>query len=147
MDWIAGSRSEFMRTVRLLTFLLSLVSLLPGLDITAQMAMPGDKTGGDTARSASSVPRVVKYTAALPGAVSTDSAGGPAAGSAAMTFAVYTEQNGGTALWSETQTVSVDAAGKYSVLLGSNTAAGVPQEVFSTGEARWLGVQVAGQAE
>ena len=32
-------------------------------------------------------------------------------------------------------------------MLGSTTAAGLPADVFSSGDARWLGVQPAGQPE
>src|SRR5208282_2432797 len=37
--------------------------------------------------------------------------------------------------------------GHYSALLGSATAHGLPADVFVAGEARWLAVQVSGQAE
>ena len=47
----------------------------------------------------------------------------------------------------ETQTVTPDASGNYSVLLGSTTATGLPADLFSQEEQRWLGVQVEGQAE
>ncbi len=47
----------------------------------------------------------------------------------------------------ETQNVTPDASGQYSVLLGSTTATGLPSDLFSQEEQRWLGVQVQGQAE
>ncbi len=47
----------------------------------------------------------------------------------------------------ETQNATTDAAGNYTVLLGSATAAGLPADLFSQEEQRWLGVQVQGQAE
>src|SRR5947209_20542227 len=37
--------------------------------------------------------------------------------------------------------------GHYTVQLGSTSRPGLPAEVFMTGEARWLGVQVAGEPE
>ena len=40
-----------------------------------------------------------------------------------------------------------DENGYYSVLLGSETATGVPMELFASGEARWLGIQVERQPE
>jgi hypothetical protein len=66
-----------------------------------------------------------------------------------VTFAIYDEQDGGTAtaLWSETQNVLADANGHFNVLLGAATAAGVPAELFGTGQSRWLGVTVARQQE
>jgi endosialidase-like protein len=70
--------------------------------------------------------------------------GQPLAGNAeTVTFAIYTEEFGGNPLWEETQAVHPDAAGRYSVLLGATLANGVPQEIFGTGEARWLGMSWA----
>jgi len=43
-----------------------------------------------------------------------------------MTFAVYSYEVGGSALWQEVQNVTLDAAGHYSVLLGSSTSDGLP---------------------
>ena len=45
------------------------------------------------------------------------------------------------------KTSAPDANGQYSVLLGSTTATGLPSDLFSQEEQRWLGVQVQGQAE
>ncbi|MGB8770546.1 MAG: hypothetical protein WCC92_13075, partial [Candidatus Korobacteraceae bacterium] len=64
-----------------------------------------------------------------------------------VTFAIYKQQDGGAAVWMETQNVTPDADGNYSVLLGSTTATGLPGDLFSQQEQRWLGVQVQGEAE
>jgi hypothetical protein len=69
------------------------------------------------------------------------------AGPVGVTFALHAQQTGGAALWLETQNVTPDAHGNYSVLLGANSANGVPAELFASGEARWLEVQVERQAE
>jgi hypothetical protein len=51
-------------------------------------------------------------------------------------------------LWTETQNnIPLDATGHYSVQLGITKPSGVPTTLFTTGEARWLGVQVAEQGE
>jgi trimeric autotransporter adhesin len=89
-----------------------------------------------------SVPRLVQFNGTLK-----DAAARPLAGVASVTFAIYAEQDGGTALWSETQNVLADPNGHYNVLLGSATAAGVPAELFGTGQSRWLGVTVGRQQE
>jgi len=47
----------------------------------------------------------------------------------------------------ETQNLQADGSGHYSVTLGSTSSQGLPQEIFTSGEARWLGVQPQGQAE
>jgi hypothetical protein len=64
-----------------------------------------------------------------------------------VTFSLYKDSEGGAALWLETQNVQFDKTGHYSVMLGSTTSKGLPAHVFANGEARWLGVQVQGQAE
>jgi hypothetical protein len=64
-----------------------------------------------------------------------------------VTFAIYRQQDGGAPVWMETQNVTTDATGHYSVLLGSTTSTGLPSDLFSAQEERWLGVQVQGQAE
>ena len=64
-----------------------------------------------------------------------------------VTFALYKDAQGGAPLWLETQNVQPDKNGRYSVMLGSASKNGIPSGIFAAGEARWLGVQVAGQAE
>jgi hypothetical protein len=64
-----------------------------------------------------------------------------------ITFALYKEQEGGAALWVETQNVALEDSGHYSVLLGANSSEGLPMGLFTTGGARWLGVQPEGQTE
>ena len=65
----------------------------------------------------------------------------------AITFSLYAEQSGGAPLWSEVQNVRVDAAGRYTVQLGSTKPDGLPVELFTSAQAQWLGVQLQGQAE
>ncbi len=90
----------------------------------------------------SMVPSFVKYAGIL-----ADSNGRPIEGSVEVTFSLYKEPQGGAALWMESQKVQVDSLGNYAVILGSTTMQGVPASLFVAGEARWLGVQIAGQAE
>ncbi len=66
---------------------------------------------------------------------------------AGVTFAIYKQQEGGAPVWLETQNVTLDAGGRYSVLLGSTVEPGLPADLFTAQEERWLGVQVQGQAE
>jgi hypothetical protein len=47
----------------------------------------------------------------------------------------------------ETQNVTPDKDGRYAVMLGASTSAGLPTDLFASGEARWLGVQAQGQPE
>ena len=62
-------------------------------------------------------------------------------------FRIYAAAEGGEPLWTETQRVSVDEDGSYSVLLGSANSAGLPQAVFAGGAARWLGVSIERSSE
>jgi trimeric autotransporter adhesin len=57
------------------------------------------------------------------------------------TLSIYREKQGGTPLWQETQNVNLDANGQYTAMLGMTQQDGVPVELFSSGEPRWLGVQ------
>ncbi len=62
-----------------------------------------------------------------------------------VTFLIFKEEKGGEALWKETQAISFDSRGKYEVELGATYSSGLPFDLFNTGEARWLEVQIAGQ--
>jgi len=88
------------------------------------------------------VPPVVKFSGVL-----TDTNNKPVTGTVGVTFSLYQQSQGGAPLWVETQNVSADKTGHYSVMLGSATSQGIPADVFASGEARWLGVQAQGQAE
>jgi hypothetical protein len=92
--------------------------------------------------SAADVPRLIKFSGTL-----LDAQDRPMAGPVGVTFALHAQQTGGAALWLETQNVKPDASGGYTVLLGANSANGVPAELFASGEARWLEVQAERQAE
>ena len=57
------------------------------------------------------------------------------------TLAIYHDETGGQPIWQETQNVVIGANGRFNVLVGSSTTDGLPLDVFSSGQARWLGVQ------
>ena len=97
------------------------------------------QSGNSTAQA---VPNLVGFSG-----TANDIAGKPLNGVVGITFALYSDQEGGAPLWLETQNVTPDHYGHYSVLLGSTRNTGVPAELFSSGEARWVGVQVEGQPE
>jgi hypothetical protein len=101
-------------------------------------------TCSDANVSCSSVPRLIRFTGVL-----LDSAGHPRSGTVGVAFSVYSQATGGTPLWQETQNVSLDAQGHYGVLLGMTKTEGMPVEVFSSPESRWLGVwpQLDGEQE
>ena len=88
------------------------------------------------------VPPLVQFSGVL-----TDLNGKPLTGVVGVTFFLYKDSQGGAPLWTETQNVQPNRAGRYSVMLGSTTTQGLPFDLFASGEARWLGVQVEGQSE
>ncbi len=99
---------------------------------------------GSTQQTAiTSVPNLIRF-----GGILKDTQGAPlSSATTGVTFSIYRQQDGGAALWMETQNVTTDNAGNYSVLLGNTTATGLPSDLFSQQEERWLGVQAQGQAE
>jgi hypothetical protein len=76
-----------------------------------------------------------------------DVQGKPISGIAGVTLAIYKEQYEGAPLWLETQNVQADARGNYTVQLGATKPDGLPLDLFSSGDARWLGVTLNGGQE
>lgn len=122
-----------------LTILLTLMSTLSLGQATPPSA---DTYVSRTATASSVVPSLVKLSGAV-----RDGQGKPLNGIVGITFALYKDQQGGAPLWQETQNVTLDASGRYTVQLGSTLPGGLPLDVFISGEARWLGVQAEGQVE
>ena len=95
-----------------------------------------------TVASSAPVPQLVNYSGKA-----TDEQGRPIAGIAGITFSIYKDQYDGVPLWMETQNIHADAKGNYTVHLGAMSAEGLPLDLFTSGEARWLGVRVNGGEE
>lgn len=92
--------------------------------ITAPSAGPG-----------STVPLTVSFGATL-----LELSGVPAVGVQKTAFVLYPSSTGGEPLWSETQFVTTDNQGHFSILLGAATEGGIPSSVFVNGLPRWVGV-------
>src|SRR5271154_4331230 len=88
------------------------------------------------------VPPLVNFSGVL-----TDVNGKPLTGTVGVTFSLYKDQQGGAPLWLESQNIKPNSSGHYTATLGSSTSQGIPANIFASGEAHWLGVQVQGQAE
>ena len=108
--------------------LIVVLSLAP-ITVAAQSPAPTTQT---------SFPRVIRIAGTLPTPV------GAPSPIATITFAIYADETGGTPLWQETQTVIVDATGVYNALLGSTAPDGLPLEIFTTNDARWLNIHLEG---
>ena len=98
--------------------------------------------GSQAQTTSATVPRLVRYAG-----VARDLDGKPLSGVVGITFSLYAEQTGDASLWAETQNVQADGSGHYAVLLGSTKPDGLPAELFTSEQARWIGVQVEQQAE
>jgi hypothetical protein len=92
--------------------------------------------------SSSAVPRLVNFSGKA-----ADAQGKTITGIAGVTLAIYKDQSEGAALWLETQNIQADAKGNYTVQLGATKPDGLPLDLFSSGEARWLGVTINGGTE
>jgi hypothetical protein len=88
------------------------------------------------------VPRLIRFTGQLQ-----ELSGASVPHLVGITFSLHRGQHDGESLWIETQNVQVDGSGRYAVLLGATSSEGIPAELFISGEAQWLGIQVQGQSE
>src|SRR5579864_1364719 len=88
------------------------------------------------------VPNLVSFSGRL-----ADLTGRPVTSITGVTFLLYKDEQGGAPLWLETQNVTPDKSGHYSVQLGSTNAHGIPSDIFQSGEARWLATQIANEPE
>ncbi len=130
----------------LLIFLALAPSSFPALSSAqttgSQTELKNDlKTASPTAASArTAVPALVPYSGI---ARSVD--GKALTGETGITFLIFKDEQGGEPSFIETQTIALDATGIYRVQLGATLANGIPLDLFATGEARWIEVQIAGQ--
>ena len=97
---------------------------------------------GQAPSNLSGVPQLIGFSGVLK-----NSAGHSVAGTTGVTFLIYKDEQGGAPLWLETQNVKPEAAGHYTVQLGSASAHGIPAEIFVSGEGRWLAVQMGNEPE
>jgi hypothetical protein len=115
----------------------TVIRVLLTLCLFPSFSNPSSAQCADSADTCSpGVPRLVRFRGAMK-----DSSGKPLTGIVGVTFAIYSEPTSGTPLWQETQNVQLDQQGQYAVLLGATANGGLPKELFSSGEPRWLGVQ------
>ena len=92
--------------------------------------------------SSAVVPRLVNFAGKA-----VDTEGKIITGIAEATFAIYKDQYEGSPLWLETQNVQGDAKGNYTAQLGATKREGLPLDLFTSGEARWLGVSINNGSE
>jgi hypothetical protein len=110
--------------------------LFPLLGFCCALALYGQQATTNPNQPVTTVPRLVRVSNTFHPAN-----GLPAAPVESVTFSVYRDESGGNPLWQETQNVSLDANGQYTAMLGATQNGGVPVDLFSSTEPRWLGVQ------
>ncbi len=120
--------------------------IMPCLLVLASALLHAQVTSADSnpnaASSTTTVPRLIRFSG-----VARDLNNHPLTGVVGISFSLYAEQTGGAALWLETQNVQTDSSGHYSVLLGSTNPDGLPADIFTSAQARWIGVQIEQQSE
>jgi hypothetical protein len=126
---------------------MKLCNLLFALSLSASLAAASGQTPLSprtpaAASAPTAIPSLVPFTGT---AVSSE--GKPLAGEASMTFMIFKDEAGGEPLWTESQTAAVDSTGHYKVQLGAANPNGLPSDLFANGEARWLEIQIAGEAQ
>jgi hypothetical protein len=101
------------------------------------------------AQTASTIPASMAATAVPPliqySGVAKDADNKPLTGEVILSFLVFRDEEGGSPLWVESQSLTLDSAGHYQAQLGAASLNGLPLDLFASGEARWLEVQIAGQ--
>ncbi len=130
-----------MKNTRTNLFVASLATALV-LASSSIVAQQSTNVAAVASVAASGVPRLVNYSGVLK-----DASGKTVTGITGVTFLLYKDSQGGAPLWMETQSITPDKTGHYTAQLGTTRSAGLPAEVFQSGEARWLAVQMAGEAE
>ena len=115
------------------------LALAASVSAMACFAQASDSTPA-AATAATSIPNLIRFSGTVPA-----DAGKFEPNQVAMTFLIYKEKQGEEPLWTETQLVNVDAARHFEVQLGASNPNGLPGDLFATGEARWLEVQIAGR--
>jgi hypothetical protein len=121
------------------------------LGLLATLALSANPSFSQTAAFKSATPIAASASTAVPSlipysgtAIAAD--GKLFSGETGVTFQIFKQESGGEALWTESQMVSIDRTGHYQVQLGASNPNGLPADLFSTGEARWFEIQIAGEA-
>jgi hypothetical protein len=115
--------------------------LAPARRLCLALAILAASAAGQTSPNPETLPvNTVRYSSLIP-----DNSGASRSGVFLLTFSLYSDPYTESPLWSEQQSVSMDAEGRYTVLLGAATP--LSAGLFPSGEPRWLGVQVGDNPE
>lgn len=125
-----------MRVLRL-SFWLFIICQTCGLALSAQ-----ESTTPSVVSATVGIPRMIRVSGSLH-----ELSGAPLTGTVPIIFSLYQSQSDQDPNWQETQTLTLDAEGHYHAMLGATAEGGLPLTLFSSGDARWLGVRAEGQTE
>jgi hypothetical protein len=106
------------------------------------LAAQGSAAAPAVATASHVFPSLINFSGVLK-----DSTGRTLTALTGVTFLLYKDEQGGAPLWVETQNITPDKAGRYNVQLGLASKNGIPPDLFTNGEARWLAVQIANEPE
>src|SRR5690348_10210630 len=126
------SPSAHLRTLRNLAaismaFLLTTLSAGQSLGVSDTPTVNAKTAASIASAPQGAVPRLIKFSGSL-----RDAQGNLRTGVAGVMFSIYPEQVGSAPLWSETQNVTLDSQGRYTVLLGAEHAEGLSTELFAS---------------
>src|SRR5688572_31628822 len=103
--------------------------------------------GGSTAAWAQTPAAVVPTMIPLSGELRAAD-GQPRTGQVLLVISLYEGKDDPAPRWIEHQTVTLDAAGRYSLQFGGTRAEGLPSDLFAgTAATRWVGVAVENELE
>src|SRR5437879_1846193 len=121
------------RLVTNLAFLLSVMSICGIACLqTANAASNQDtKEQAPVTSIASGLPRFIRYTGVV-----REMAEKPRTGVVGVIFSIYDKEDAVAPVWLESQSVTADETGHYTVVLGATKADGLPANIFTSGEAR-----------
>jgi hypothetical protein len=125
--------------------------VLTNLALALLLAVPGTASSEPQQAAPQATPQATPSVSApafirLDGELKTET-GAARDGSVVLVVSLYAAQDDPAPLWSETQAVSLDAAGRYTVFAGATLPEGLPREFFSSNSAQWIGIAVQGEPE
>src|SRR5258708_18111802 len=94
---------------------------------------------GPSSFDASLIPPVIKFSGVL-----REFDNSPRTSVARVTFGMFKDAEGGSPIWMETQNVQPDSTGRFTVFLGAMHSAGLRQDLFASGDARWIEITSPG---
>jgi hypothetical protein len=113
------------------------------LGIVMGLGLVGVLTTGVAAQTVSAPPTLIPVSGQF---LTAD--GQPRAGAAVLVLSLYEGKDDTAPRWVESQTVTLDAQGRYDVRFGATLPDGLPADLFAgAAGTRWIGVAVQGEAE